>query len=464
MPFCPPRMTTAAACQYARGMAEQMALGQDGDGRRRQARPPRNRSRSSSSKGVKSVVIHEVGHTLGLRHNFKASALWTMDELNDPEKTRDVGLAASVMDYLPVNISPKGKKQGDYFSLVPGPYDYWAIEYAYKPLRRRHRGRSGELAEDRLALTPSRPWTTPPTTTPTARPRSAGEPARPEQGPDRVRPLAGGTDRPDSCRTWSIGRSSRAKGISGPAWRSASCWASTPGRWATSPTYIGGVYVHRDHKGDPDARPPFVIAEAKKQREALAMLEQQVFGPEAYQFPRDLYNYLAPPHWSQWGMREPSRPDFPVHETVLTMQDHVLAQILSPVVLARLLDSELKVPAKQDAFTAAELLRRLTAAIFRETEKLREGKFTDRTPAISSLRRNLQQHYFQRLADLALGNADAPADCQTVAAAELQSLEGRIDRVLAGKAQLDTYTRAHLSELAARIRKVLDARLELKRP
>ena len=67
-----------------------------------------------------------------------------MDEINDPEKTRNTGLAASVMDYLPVNISPKGKKQGDYFSTVVGPYDYWAIEYAYKPLSG---GTEGEVAE-----------------------------------------------------------------------------------------------------------------------------------------------------------------------------------------------------------------------------------------------------------------------------------------------------------------------------
>ena len=38
------------------------------------------------------------------------------------------------MDYNPVNIAPKGEKQGDYFTTTIGPYDYWAIEYAYKPI------------------------------------------------------------------------------------------------------------------------------------------------------------------------------------------------------------------------------------------------------------------------------------------------------------------------------------------
>ena len=158
------------------------------------------------------------------------------------------------------------------------------------------------------------------------------------------------------------------------------------------------------------------------------------------------------------------RPDFPIHETVLHAQEMVLVQLLSPATLERLIDSEMKVPAEQDVFTAAELLRRLTASIFRETEKLQEGKFTDRTPAISSLRRSLQQAYFQRLSELAMGNSFAPTDCQTVAYAELEALEGRVKQVLAGKAELDTYTRSHLTELAARIRKVLDARLELKHP
>ena len=43
-------------------------------------------------------------------------------------------MTGSVMDYAPANFAPKGEKQGDYFSDTLGPYDYWAIEYAYKPI------------------------------------------------------------------------------------------------------------------------------------------------------------------------------------------------------------------------------------------------------------------------------------------------------------------------------------------
>ena len=95
-------------------------------------------------QGVKSVVVHEVGHTLGLRHNFKASTLLTMDELNDPEKTRN-GLAASVMDYLPMNIAPKGKKQGEYFNHGSAPTTTGRSSTATS--RSAARGRSRGLAK-----------------------------------------------------------------------------------------------------------------------------------------------------------------------------------------------------------------------------------------------------------------------------------------------------------------------------
>ena len=88
--------------------------------------------------------MHEVGHTLGLRHNFKGSGLYTLDEINAPEKTKETGLGASVMDYYPINLMPKGQKQGNYFSTTIGMYDYWAIEYGYKPLPG---GTDGEAAD-----------------------------------------------------------------------------------------------------------------------------------------------------------------------------------------------------------------------------------------------------------------------------------------------------------------------------
>ncbi|HJX84104.1 MAG TPA: zinc-dependent metalloprotease, partial [Candidatus Angelobacter sp.] len=80
------------------------------------------------------VVAHEVGHTLGLRHNFRASTIHTLEQAQDVALTEREGLAGSVMDYIPTNIAPRNSPQGQYHQTTLGPYDYWAIEYAYKPI------------------------------------------------------------------------------------------------------------------------------------------------------------------------------------------------------------------------------------------------------------------------------------------------------------------------------------------
>jgi hypothetical protein len=168
--------------------------------------------------------------------------------------------------------------------------------------------------------------------------------------------------------------------------------------------------------------------------------------------------------WSHWGSQLPLRPDFPVHEVISMWQDRILAQMLSPLTLERLHDSELQLPPDQDALTTPELLNRLTTAIFSEIDKMPEAEYTNRKPAISSLRRNLQRSYLKRMSALAMGDSGAPEDCQTVAFAELSGLEGRINNVLKTNTKLDTYSRAHLEETASRIHKVLDARLNLASP
>ena len=139
--------------------------------------------------------------------------------------------------------------------------------------------------------------------------------------------------------------------------------------------------------------------------------------------------------------------------------------MLNTLTLTRLHDSELKVPADQDAFTVAELLDRLTGAVYAELDEIKEGEFTNRKPAIHSLRRNLQRNYLEQLSSLALGNTPAPRDCQAVAAAQLKEIDARVKNLLKrNKVKLDTYSKVHLDEVSSRIQKVLDARISLARP
>jgi len=145
-------------------------------------------------------------------------------------------------------------------------------------------------------------------------------------------------------------------------------------------------------------------------------------------------------------------------------QTRVLDQLLSATVLERIHDTELKASADQDVLTTAELIERLTKSIFSELDTVKDGDFTNRKPAISSLRRGLQREYLRSLSNLAMGRTSAPDDCQTIAFADLSSLESRIDQMLKSNVKLDSYSRAHLVESASRIRKVLEADLSLYSP
>jgi len=78
---------------------------------------------------VTAVVVHEVGHTLGLTHNMKASSSVALETLMEPDGL----VSGSIMDYLPGNYLPSDGERQVYHQTTPGPYDLWAIEYGYHP-------------------------------------------------------------------------------------------------------------------------------------------------------------------------------------------------------------------------------------------------------------------------------------------------------------------------------------------
>ena len=93
----------------------------------------RDRTNRLFEEDLYQLILHEVGHTLGLNHNFAASNLHNNVDIHDPEITYDQGLSSSVMDYHGLNIAPEGKEQGQFADIKPGKYDVFAIKYAYTP-------------------------------------------------------------------------------------------------------------------------------------------------------------------------------------------------------------------------------------------------------------------------------------------------------------------------------------------
>jgi hypothetical protein len=220
--------------------------------------------------------------------------------------------------------------------------------------------------------------------------------------------------------------------------------------------YVGGLFVSRSHKGDKNAPQPMVLVDAKRQREALTLVAEQALSEKPFNIPPSLYNQLTPSRWSHWGSYDSSRIDYPVHQTIRMLQDRILDQLFSSLTLTRLHDNELKVAEDADALTVAELIETLTDSVFSELDKVEEGKeYTNRKPLVSSLRRNLQRSYLERLSSMALGRTSAPEDCQTLAYAELKDLKKAIDELLEDEPKLDRYSEAHLREASDRIAKTL---------
>jgi hypothetical protein len=406
-------------------------------------------------QGLKEVVMHEVGHTLGLRHNFKASAWKSLEEIGDPDKGPDEPNVASVMDYSPANLVLDEKKQGLYYSQTIGPYDYWAIEYGYKPVKgneaeelKKIASRSGEpgLAyatdEDTRSIDPD----------PLSNRFDLGKDpleyvARQIKQTSELMPKVVENTVKDGE---GYERARQAFGLlMGEYWRSAGFAARFP----------GGVYISRHHKGDEDAEPPFKVVEPEKQREAMTLLAESAFAPPTLDGGQ--LNYLAASRWSHWGTRNLTRLDYPIHDTVLQMQDMILSQVLRTTTLERILDNEFKVE-DEDAYTLAEHLQLIVGSIFAEWDQKPDGEYSNREPKINSFRRNLQRSALRRLAAIVSHGQGAPTDARTLTRMHLRTLKSQGEKLLKNKKViLDDYTRAHLEDSIAQIDKVLNAELAL---
>ncbi len=82
---------------------------------------------------VRFVACHEVGHSLGLRHNMMASAAYPTDSLRSASFTsRMGGTSASIMDYARFNYVAQPGDGVKVMSPNIGPYDFMAIEWGYR--------------------------------------------------------------------------------------------------------------------------------------------------------------------------------------------------------------------------------------------------------------------------------------------------------------------------------------------
>jgi hypothetical protein len=411
-------------------------------------------------QALKEVVMHEVGHTLGLRHNFKASAWKDLKQIDDKSKGPNEAIVASVMDYNPANIAPAAKSQGYYYTPTIGPYDYWAIEYGYKEISGNESEELGKIAA--RGTEPALQYATDEDVVYGTDPRTnlfdLGH--NPIEFASRQMKLSTELMPKMLDRAVKKGEGYQKarqafNKLFQEYWRTAQFAAKFP----------GGLFVHRDHDGDPHARPPFSLISAKEQREGMKLVADHVFRAPGYD-PK-LLNYLPATHWSHWGIIEPYRLDYPIYEYVATMQGMILYELLNPTTMERLHDNELKIVSDADRYTLAEHLRTVVEAVFSEWKEAKAGKYTDTAPYIPGFRRNLQRMALKELAYLVQEPYSGPEDARTLARMHLQTLDQQIAALLGRHdvkhaVTLDDYTKAHLLDCQKRIQQVLNARLQLQ--
>ncbi len=403
---------------------------------------------------IADLVSHEVGHTLGLRHNFKASSLYNLSEINDEKTKGKKPFAGSVMDYIGVNINVKtGKIQGDYSMIGIGPYDEWAIEYGYttekdlKPILSRVAEPELQYATDEDVYGPD----------PHVQLFDLGKNPL-EFSENQIRLVK--YHRKNLISQFVKDGESWAKAREGYhltlIFQMKAVFNMT--RW------IGSAFVNRDHKGDKNGRTPVSVVPVEQQRAALKFVIENTFRDEAFGLTPDIVNHMTVEKWLDGVnyyslLRE--EPTWPVHDRIMAIQAATLSRILNPTTLRRIFDNELRVPSDKDALTLPELLKTITTEIWKELDTPPGKKYTVRIPMISSLRRNLQREHLKRMIDLMLpGNGinESIKPVSNLATLQLRNIQAKIEKILkSSKDKLDDYTLAHLTEAGEIIRKSLNS-------
>ncbi len=398
---------------------------------------------------LSELVAHEVGHTLGLRHNFKASCVHSLDHICSDEM-KGKPFASSIMDYLPINMHRKdGKLVGDHTLVDIGPYDMWAIEYGYtfekdlKPILSR-------VAEPELIYgTDEDTWG------PDPRSRRYDFSSNPlDYAKSQIELIKHHRQRllkkfVKDGDSWAKARKGYEMTLSLQV-RSLSMMSN----------WIGGTLLNRDKKGDKGSRIPMEPVAVETQREALTFVVESAFRDEAFGLTPELLKHLATDQWLDGNSFFMDDADWPVHDRIMGIQSSALTMLMNPETLRLVYDNELRSPGDQDMLTLPELLDTVSSAIWSELDGKPEQQATARKPWISSLRRNLQREQLERLIDLTLPEAGFSAvykPISNLALARLRQLQDQIAKALEHKGLLDPYSAAHLTEAKLRVEKALDS-------
>jgi hypothetical protein len=442
------RHGAADYCSYANEASAEMGFALDLLEGRGEISPDSPEADAFVQAVIKDVIMHEVGHTLGLKHNFKASTTVSLKQLQDKAFTEKYGISSSVMDYNAYNLALKGEPQGSYSNTTLGAYDYWAIEYAYKPLPA-----ETEVADlAKIAARSTEPLLA------YADDIDAGV-GGPYDGfdPDANRfdlgddPLAYFKRRLALSQELWTRVQTRKPEVGGDPLRDRRSIVESFRQLARSAEltgkYVGGMHALRDLPGS-TGRPAFSAVEPARQREALKFISSGLLSANSFHFrPEFLASQTL--DYNEW-----ERVQLSIPAAVSAVQTTVLDRLMSAYTARRLIDMPAFVAEKdrKSLVSLSEVYSTLNGAVWSELKTGTE---------IDGMRRNLQREHLKRLQAVLTrgGGPGLLADAYAMVRFHAVQLQSDL-RAASAKGGLSIETRAHLAESLDTLSSVLKANMQ----
>jgi len=399
---------------------------------------------------LREIVAHEMGHILGLRHNFIASTYHTDAELANGKLIAETGTTASLMDYTPFNIFALKHKGVEYFSSTVGAYDMWAIEYGYTDTTglspKEEKSKLQGIAS--LCNLPGHAYET--------------DELADSWDPNVVRfdlakdPMTYWSKRLEVSKYMLLHLGERLPKNGESFHEFTRAYEEMLGIYSSSAAYashyIGGLYTNRNHKGDAGLQPTLQPIDGGEQRRALQLLDTYIFSASAFDIPRSYYTMLADdpfgPMTLQSYLSGPST--YPVLDQISSIQKAALNRVFSASVLARVVNNEFKMGPSGSALTLESVFSSTRNTIWSDLDAKSVGN-------IGPLHRQLQRAHLDMLIGMFLSpSSGLPDDAKMLAWNDLRTIQNKIKAIKL--ASQDTYTKLHLEQASMLIGRALDAK------
>ncbi len=385
------------------------------------------------------LVLHEVGHTLGLSHNMAGSTMQSPSDLKNAEIVNAEGMSNSVMDYPSINFARNKEEQTKFFDDAPGPYDKWVIEYGYSA------GVSNASEEAERLETILRKSNAPDLVFG----NDADDMRRPGGGmnPDvniydlSDDPVSYASERCDLVNDLLPNIINEYAGDEQSSFQEVRrAYLTLTGEYITQlgvmTRQIGGVRYNRAHPSQQTEAPLQPVSEVD-QKKAMKALATYAFAPNAFDGAESVYGYLQSQRRGFGFFAQPEDPK--IHARIASAQKNALRHLLHPRVLQRLIDAA----EYGNTYGIDEHMNALTDAIFK----------ADLRSTVNTQRQQLQIEYVKSLVSALSPKAGYDVITQSMVLSTLK----RIQRDQRNASSPNALTRAHRDHITFLIQKALEA-------